>query len=728
MTQELPYRTNWEHLVAELERVTLLARLEYLRLRAEEPTRFEDHFRGLRITQPEVEAALCARGRPAAEAEGSLLERLGLLEEETARRRGASLAAGVELRLERLARLFGLDEVSRDCLLISLAPEVEPRFEKIYAYLQDDVSKRTPRVQLVFDLLRLDGERRLEARGLFGPGAPLIRYRLLRLLEPQASLLGRGLRIEERVVDYLLGADGLGSGLAPAVRLAEGRDRLPELILPASLVEQLGRVEEFLAGGGELPVVFCGLAGTGKKSAAEGLCARIKRPLLICDLRCLALPEGLAEAVPLLLREAILREAAVYLDGLEVLGADPRPALKAFWEELDGFRHPVFLGLNLAELPPWWEPACLPLQFPLPSYGEGARIWRAALGERPELGPLANKFRLSGGQVRQAILRARGLSVLEAESGLSLEALHRACRLASNVRLSELARRIAPRYGWADIVLPEDARRQLREICDQLRHRHVVYEDWGFGRTAPRGKGLTALFVGESGTGKTMAAEIMAAELGLDLYKIDLSSVVSKYIGETEKNLERIFTEAQHSNAILFFDEADAVFGKRSEVKDAHDRYANIEISYLLQRMEDYEGIVILASNLRANIDDAFTRRMNFVVEFPFPEVEDRLAIWEKMFPAEAPRAAEIDFGALAGQLKIAGGNIRNIAHMAAFLAAADGGRIGLSHIRHAVRREFQKMGRLPLKADLEAGAVPKAAERGDFLEERDEESRRRGH
>jgi SpoVK/Ycf46/Vps4 family AAA+-type ATPase len=229
--------------------------------------------------------------------------------------------------------------------------------------------------------------------------------------------------------------------------------------------------------------------------------------------------------------------------------------------------------------------------------------------------------------------------------------------------------------------------------------------------------------VGQSGTGKTMAAGIMAAELGLDLYKIDLSSVVSKYIGETEKNLERIFSEAQCSNAILFFDEADALFGKRSEVKDAHDRYANIEVSYLLQRMEEYEGIVILASNLRANIDDAFTRRMQFMVEFPFPEAEDRLAIWRKVFPAEAPGAEGLDLRALAASLKLAGGSIRNIAVCAAFLAAADGGRIGMEHVRHAVRREFQNMGRLQLKDGLEAAGAPRGAGR-EAAGGKDEEGR----
>jgi SpoVK/Ycf46/Vps4 family AAA+-type ATPase len=232
-------------------------------------------------------------------------------------------------------------------------------------------------------------------------------------------------------------------------------------------------------------------------------------------------------------------------------------------------------------------------------------------------------------------------------------------------------------------------------MCDQMKYRHIVLGEWGFDRKLSMGKGLNALFAGPSGTGKTMGAEVVALDLGLDLYKIDLSTVMSKYVGETEKNLERIFRAARNSNAILFFDEADALFGKRSEVRDAHDRYANVEISYLLQRMEEYDGLVILTSNLSQNMDEAFVRRMHFTVEFPYPEVEDRQRIWEIVFPQQAPLTDEIDFAALAARYRLTGGNIRNIALTAAFLAARDGGVIDMQHLLWATRREFQKMGRL---------------------------------
>jgi SpoVK/Ycf46/Vps4 family AAA+-type ATPase len=275
------------------------------------------------------------------------------------------------------------------------------------------------------------------------------------------------------------------------------------------------------------------------------------------------------------------------------------------------------------------------------------------------------------------------------------------CRLQSNQRLGALARKLSPRKGWEDITLPEHAMEQLREICAQVKHRRTVYVEWGFGRKQTLGKGLCVLFYGSSGTGKTLAVEVMARELKLEAFKIDLSTVVSKYIGETEKNLSRVFQEAETGNAILFFDEADALFGKRSEVKDAHDRYANIEIGYLLQRMEEFDGLVILATNLRKNIDEAFFRRMHFAVEFPMPDESHRYRIWKQHLPQSAPVAADIDFDFLSRRVNLAGGNIKSVVVNAAFLAAENSGVIQMKHFLHAVRREYEKIGRLCTDADF---------------------------
>jgi SpoVK/Ycf46/Vps4 family AAA+-type ATPase len=265
-----------------------------------------------------------------------------------------------------------------------------------------------------------------------------------------------------------------------------------------------------------------------------------------------------------------------------------------------------------------------------------------------------------------------------------------------------MARKLEPHYTWDDIVLPRQQLATLRLICTTVRQRPTVYGDWGFDRKLASGKGMIALFSGPSGTGKTMSAEIIATELGLDLYKINLSAVVSKYIGETEKNLERIFSEAQYTDAILFFDEADALFGKRSEVKDAHDRYANIETAYLLQRTEEYNGLVILASNIKKNMDEAFVRRIHFMVDFPFPEEPERLEIWRRTFPVQAPRAEDIDLAFLARKLKITGGNIRNIILISAFLAAEEHEPISMRHLVRGASYEFQKIGKMIVEGDFE--------------------------
>jgi SpoVK/Ycf46/Vps4 family AAA+-type ATPase len=275
-------------------------------------------------------------------------------------------------------------------------------------------------------------------------------------------------------------------------------------------------------------------------------------------------------------------------------------------------------------------------------------------------------------------------------------------RQASSSRLGELAARLPPGYRWEDLVVPARQRELLQSISAYLRHRDRVLSEWGYERTVARTQGLKVLFAGESGTGKTMAAQVLAGELGLDLFRVDLATVVSKYIGETEKNLERIFAAADGSNAILFFDEADALFGKRSEVSDSHDRYANIEVAYLLQRMEAYPGAVILATNFKRNIDDAFIRRLDFVVDFPFPEPDDRRKIWRLLLPAQAPVATDVDLDFLATQFKLSGGAIRNCSLAAAFQAADEDSSIEMRHLIRAVAQEYGKQGRLTLEADFD--------------------------
>jgi SpoVK/Ycf46/Vps4 family AAA+-type ATPase len=320
-----------------------------------------------------------------------------------------------------------------------------------------------------------------------------------------------------------------------------------------------------------------------------------------------------------------------------------------------------------------------------------------------QIDAIVQQFDLGPEAIPQTVTAARGKAHQRPadDSTLTAADLWQACREQVGWRLGDLAQHLEPCYTWDDIVLPEDVLRQIHEIAEQVVARPQVYEAWGFGARLPRGRGISALFSGPSGTGKTMAAEVLANHLDLDLYCIDLAGVVSKYIGETEKNLRNVFDAAEQSGSILLFDEADSLFGKRSEVKDSHDRYANIEINYLLQRMEAYRGLAILCTNRRSALDRAFLRRLRFLVEFPFPDWRHRRLIWQKVFPPQAPRAS-LDLEALSN-LEISGGNIRNIALNAAFLAAGEGTAIRMEHVLHAARREYAKIDKLLTEAEFGA-------------------------
>ena len=368
---------------------------------------------------------------------------------------------------------------------------------------------------------------------------------------------------------------------------------------------------------------------------------------------------------------------------------------------------------SLRAAPPWkllaetWpQMPFISLRLELPQADHRLQLWRQALAgleldSQADLDGLAARFRLGARQIGEAARYAAAQASTRPAISRAITSadLYRAARLRSSQALGELAQKIDARRGLEDILLPPASQRQLHEFLGAIRHRQTVHAGWGFAAKLALSGGVSALFYGPSGTGKTLAAEVLARELGLDLYRIDLSGVVSKYIGETEKNLGRIFAAAENSNAILFFDEADALFGKRSEVRDSHDRYANLEVAYLLQKMETYAGIAILATNLRGNMDEAFARRLGYTVEFPLPDAGLRQRLWRAMFPAGAPLAQTVDFGWLARQFELSGGNIRNAVLSAAFLAAQAGGEIDMHCLVVGVARELQKTDRLPTRA-----------------------------
>jgi SpoVK/Ycf46/Vps4 family AAA+-type ATPase len=718
------YTTSLQHILAELERVDLLIQAQIRRARQVHMA--DSEFQGLCISEQEIDELLAQplgmprwATTPGPLSMADVRSVLDQLAGEIAQRKAESLRQDVTLRLEKLAHLFRLIPFDIDVLLICLTSELDLRYERLYAYLQDDVTKKRPSVDLVLNLLCPSFESKLAARERFSSESPLLKHHLLHLFDDPSyqnpPLLSKYLKVDERVVNYLFGSDEIDTRLQTCARLSVPQTCLDDLFLPPDVKHRLALLaEEKEVNNKGLIFYFQGTYGVGKQTTAEALCRELGIGLLAVDGERLLNAQGLDfnKAVRLAAREVLLQGAALYFKGFDgLLANDKRASLEALVHALEDRQGLTFLAGNTT-----WEPmdvlhntAFVRIEFPRLPYAEQEQLWASSLDGNTllasdvDLNDLVNKFHFSGGQIQDAAATARNLARWrDPENGhVTMTDLYSACRLQSNRKLATLAQKITPHYRLDDIVLPGDRLRQLREICNYVKYRSLVYDEWGFERKLSLGKGLNVLFTGTSGTGKTMAAEIMAAELGLDLYKIDLSQVVSKYIGETEKNLSRIFKEAEASNAILFFDEADALFGKRSEVKDAHDRYANIEIGYLLQKMEEYEGMTILATNLRQNMDEAFVRRIQFIVDFPFPDELHRHKIWKVHFPKELPCGDDIDLEFFARQFRLAGGNIRNIVINASFLAAANDKRIGMKHLIHATMREFQKMGKLCVKGDF---------------------------
>jgi SpoVK/Ycf46/Vps4 family AAA+-type ATPase len=440
--------------------------------------------------------------------------------------------------------------------------------------------------------------------------------------------------------------------------------------------------------------------GASGQSLGLTALARLGRPALGLDLGRMAAGDDPALIAVAASREARLRGAGLVVGPVEPLVERGATAVRAF-AELPG---PVILVGGRDWDPAWSRDPPLVVDAPVPALATRHDLWVTSLnGDQPEgFDPAAATiaFRLTPEQIDRAAQAARHAATA-ADRTMTVADVAAGARAQNAAGLERLARRIEPSVAWKDLVLPGVVEAQLRELTARARHRDRVVGEWRMGTTGARGIGITALFAGDSGTGKTMSAEVVGHDLALDVYVIDLSTVVDKYIGETEKNLDRIFTEADRVNGILLFDEADALFGKRSEVKDARDRYANVEVAYLLQRMERFDGVAILTTNLRSNVDEAFVRRLDAIIDFPMPEEEHRRLLWERNLAPELPVQDGIDLDFLARRFKISGGNIRNVCVTAAYLAAAADRPVSMADLVRATEREYRKLGRLTVEAEF---------------------------
>jgi len=606
----------------------------------------------------------------------------------------------VSTALDTLSVSFRLSAFERDVLLLAAGMELDAGFASACAAAQGDPRRWSPTFSLALAALA-------QAHwSAIIPTAPLRRWRLVEIGQGE-TLLTSPLRIDERILHYLTGLSYVDERLAGLVDVVESEGA--HSLIPAHqvLVDRIAVLFSQPNSEQRRPYIqLCGDDGLTKRQIAaavsEAMGCRLYR---LAALSLPAAPQELDMVLRLWTREAVLTRSILLIehDGTDAAEVGRDRALSAF---LDGISAPLLLSVR--ERRRVGHALCLTLEVEPPSHQERRQLWTKVLGR---LGPALNgavetvsrQFHVSA-----SVIQAAGvaLSTMEGERDGQLlpeqeqaERLWEICRRQARPRLDELAQRIEPSATWEDLVLPEPQRQILQEITMHVRHRHTVYETWGFAAKGSRGLGISALFAGASGTGKTMAAEVLAHTLRLDLYRIDLSQVVSKYIGETEKNLRKVFDAAEGGAAILLFDEADALFGKRSEVKDSHDRYANVEVSYLLQRMEAYQGLAILTTNMKTALDQAFLRRIRFVVQFPFPDPVQRAEIWRRIFPKAVPTEG-LDWERLA-RLNVSGGHIRNIAMNATFLAAEEGVSVTMRHLLQAARGEYAKLEKPLTEAEI---------------------------
>lgn len=727
------YASPLEHLFDLMKRQDLLVRRAVTQNRKGRD-RVSAWERFAAVSDEEVEDLLRQAGdrefRPEPSQEAiRITSRLADLDDHISKRLACSIKAGIRLPLPELSRIFGLSPLETNVLMTCIAVEIDKRYERFYGYLHDDMTRRTASIGLILSFCCDSPEEEIRHRPIFSPPAPLMRYHLLHIVDetPGGSpFLSKTVRIDSRIASFLLGEHGLDSRIHDTVQLFAPPADLPARNdVHASLAARLvGAIEGCLdkKGPKKKPLFYLhGRTGAGRSALVREVCRHLGLQLLTVDAgRIAASTIGFEEGLLLAFRENLLCQSLIHIrhvdDVLEQKEDRRLASLLQYVEEMGGI---TFLSGEK----PWSSPVSpehilfLPVDVGLPDYDEQTQIWNSELQARgrvdaKELSFIVSKYPSSPEEIKDAVTTAETYAALRGGTALITPGdIHKACRSKNIPDLGHIARKIEPKSGLKDIILPHAQMSQLREICNQVHYRSVVYGAWGFGRKLSLGKGLNALFCGPPGTGKTMAAEVVANELCLDLYKIDLSQVVSKYIGETEKNLHQIFRKAETSHAILFFDEADALMGKRSDVKDSHDRYANLEIAYLLQKMEEYEGITVLATNLRQNMDEAFTRRIRFIIEFPFPEEDSRLRIWKGIWPKETPLAENVDLTLLAKRFKLSGGNIRNIALASAFLASSDGGAVEMKHLLKAAKQEFLKMGRLVDESEFARSGARQASD-----------------
>ncbi|MBI1424592.1 MAG: AAA family ATPase [Gammaproteobacteria bacterium] len=702
----LAYQDGFEHIMDELKRLDILLHLEKCTVTANARAA-EQAFAGHKYISDEELDYLLSNPRLDAEQTdiADHLQRLADLDKAIARKIDNTDTQTVFLPLLYVAGLFQLHWLEYQLLLLCLAIEIDQKYEKVYGYLQDNITLKRPSLSLLVSANSFRDIDQNILQGLINHTSSLLKYRLLHVNIDEQSCTGvlrsHFYRLDKDLLLFILygcAPDRLPVAAATLVSLPQ--HALADIASQQQYRDRLAAVMSRATMGGVIHLY--GAAGSGKQTLVQMLLQGTTQMYVRIEAKVLFAAEDYPQQLHSVIGRAVLHQLPILIVDLDRVGQveHTQPQQIASLFALLAIHSLVVFSAGeqriLGDAIPD-QGFLFQMEVDAPGDAEQGVLWRHYLKHTPgvdrnsaALTSLSGRYSFSPAQIRHAA----GLYAMQVGRTFDEALLTRVCNDTSKQIKDDLVTIIKPKYTWDDIVLPDDTLTLLRAICAQSSNRNRVMQEWGFEDKIHYGHGLSVLFSGPPGTGKTMAAHVMANSLGLPCYKIDLSGVVSKYIGETEKNLEKIFNEAKSCNAVLFFDEADALFGKRTDISDAHDRYANIETSYLLQKMEEYNGIAILATNLRSNMDDAFLRRIRFIVDFPFPDAASRKQIWSKLRPPAAPVHASVDYDYLAQQLKVSGANIKNILLNAAYSAASEGGEITLSNIAESARLEYQKIGK----------------------------------
>jgi SpoVK/Ycf46/Vps4 family AAA+-type ATPase len=632
----------------------------------------------------------------------------------------------------RLQQSFQLDDFELDVLMLALAPAIDGSFNGLYGRLKGLGYRAHLDVDVTLAVLAGDFSDRISRREAFGPAGRLLRHNLLLVgrggVDSGDDFLNLELRLPARLVALLMGIDGEDPALRAFSRVIEPTETLAQVVLPAAekaaIVRLIGQhdgyrralrawgLEDAVAYGRGIVMLYSGPPGTGKTLTARAVANHLGRRLISVDASRLTDQQRSWEAnLDNLLREARLQDAVLFFDECEALFATHQRGtghLSALLAALEQFEGVVILATNAPQaLDSALDRRILyRVDFETPSPSLREAIWQVHLPPELPLGPevdvpyLARRFEFTGGYIKNAVLLAASAAASRIADQSGPACVTQADLLDGawtqlRHRLNQYADRDVADLRLEDLILPEETKAQIREIIEAVAAQQIVFREWGFGKKFNKGRGLSALFDGDPGTGKTLSAEIIAAELGLGLYRVNVANVMSKYIGETEKNLTRVFGEARSAHAVLLFDEADSLFSKRVEVKQANDRFANMEVNTLLQLIERYDGLVMLTTNLKTSLDSALERRLSFKISFPFPEADTRSTIWRHLLPETAPLADDLDFELLGDCYELSGGSIKNAVLRAAYRAAATRTQISMALLDDAARRECQAAGKL---------------------------------